>query len=388
MISQWQRVSQWTLGAFGGLWLFLASPTQADELRSTFELGPWEAYLVNEITPSLQHIERPVLEPISWVRFDQALLAPPFAQSWMSPQATISEPARLAWVEPNWGRNARGGTTLLGSERARIEQSLIMPGVTTQVSEQNAVTVSAVLAAQRFVNPGMNLTRYDGAVAVAPSVVAGLPGQRVESAHGLGLRVANEFSPFSAVVIETAYQSRIDMNPLATLQGVHGAQAQLDIPSRFETEVRFALSERLVVSLGASHIFYSEVGAFPSRAMPARFSSLLGDSTSPEFAWRDLSVFTAGLGLQVTEQLSARVEYDSRAQPRPTSNALSDALGSELTKHAWRVGLNQKTSERASVFVSAAYAPPEYVFGGHILGVVSDQLEQSLEVQALWRVFF
>jgi len=276
---------------------------------------------------------------------------------------------------------------LLSAERARIEQSLIMPGVTTRVGTQNALTVSAVLAAQRFVNPGMNLTRYDGAVAIAPAV-AGLPGQRVESAHGLGLRVANQFSPFSAVVIETAYQSRIDMNPLAMLQGVHGAQAQLDIPSRFEAEVRFALSERLLVSLGASHIFYSEVGAFPSRAMPARFSGLLGDSTSPEFAWRDLSVFTAGLGLRVTEGLSAHLEYDSRAQPLPTSKALSDALGNELTKHAWRVGLNQQTGERSSVMFTAAYAPAEYVFGGHILGVVSDELEQSLEVQALWQVFF
>lgn len=387
MINQWQRVSQWTLGAFGGLWLFLASPTQADELRSTFELGPWEAYLVNEITPALQHVERPVLEPISWVRLDQALLAPPFAKSWMGPQASVSERVRLAWVEPKWGRDARHGATLLGAERARIEQSFIMPGVTTQVNAQNALTVSAVLAAQRFVNPGMNLTRYDGAVAVAPAATV-LPGQRVESAHGLGLRVANQFSPWSAVVIETSYQSRIDMNPLATLQGVHGAQAQLDIPSRFETAIRFALSERLVASLGASHIFYSEVGAFPSRAMPARFSSLLGDSTSPEFAWRDLSVFTAGLGMQLTEQLSAHVEYDSRAQPRPTSKALSDALGNELIKHAWRVGLTQRTGERASVYLSAAYAPPEYVFGGHILGVVSDQLEQSLEVQALWQVFF
>ncbi|HEY7906137.1 MAG TPA: hypothetical protein VIC53_04355 [Wenzhouxiangella sp.] len=375
------------LGAFGGLAILFGAPTQANELRSTFELGPWEAYLVNEITPSLRHVERPAVEPVTWVQLDQALLAPPFAQSWMGPQAKVSERVRLAWVEPQWGRDGRHGATLLGAERARIEQSLIMPGVTTQVNAQNAVTVSAVLAAQRFVNPGMNLTRYDGAV-VAGSAATGLPGQRVESVHGLGLRVANQFSPWSAVVVETAYQSRIDMNPLATLQGVHGAQAQLDIPSRFETEIRFALSERLVASVGASHIFYSEVGAFPSRAMPARFSSLLGDSTSPEFAWRNLSVFTAGLGMQLTEQLSAHIEYDSRAQPRPTSKALSDALGNELTKHAWRVGLTQKTSERASVFVSAAYAPPEYVFGGHILGVVSDQLEQSLEVQALWQVFF
>ena len=387
MSSQWTKARRPILSLSCALtWLFVGA-IQANEPRSNFELGPWEAYLTHEITPRLHHIDRPELEPISWLSVDQSVLAPPFAQSWMGTQAKVSDRVRLAWVEPNWGRDTRRGATLLSAERARIEQSLIMPGVTTQVGTQNAVTVSAVLAAQRFVNPGMNLTRYDGAVALAPAAT-GLPNQRIESSHGLGLRVANQFSPLPAIVIETAYQSRIDMNPLAMLQGVHGAQAQLDIPSRFEAEVRYALSERLVMSVGASHIFYSEVGAFPSRAMPARFSALLGDSTSPEFAWRDLSVFTAGLGFQVTESLSAHVEYDSRAQPRPTSKALADALGNELTKHAWRVGFNQKTSERSSVLLTAAYAPAEYVFGGHILGVVSDQLEQSLEVQALWQVFF
>ncbi len=387
MIGQRQITYRWMLSAFGCFVLLCSGLAQANEPRSTFELGPWEAYLTNEITPSLQHVERPVLEPISWVRFDRTLVVPSFARSWMDPAANRSERVRLAWVEPKWGSQPGRASNLLGAERARVEQSLIMPGVTTQVNAQNALTVSAVLAAQRFVNPGMNLTPHQGAVAVMQSTT-GIQGQRVESSHGLGLRVANQFSPVSSVVIETAYQSRIDMNPLATLQGVHGAQAQLDIPSRFEAEIRFALSERVVASLGASHIFYSEVGAFPSRAMPARFGSLLGDSTSPEFAWRDLSVFTAGLGLQVTEQLSAHIEYDSRAQPRPTSKALSNALGNELTKHAWRVGLTQQTGERASFIVSAAYAPPEYVFGGHVLGVVSDQLEQSLEVQALWQVFF
>lgn len=387
MIRSCQKSRRPILSLSCGLVWLLAGAVQANEARSSFELGPWEAYLTNQITPTLRYIERPELEPISWMSLDQSLLAPPFAQAWMGIEAMANDRVRLAWVEPNWGRDIGRSATLLSAERARVEQSLIMPGVTTRVGSQNAITVSAVLAAQRFVNPGMNLTRYDGAVGVAPAAT-GLPHQRVESSHGLGLRVANQFSPLSSVVIETAYQSRIDMNPLAALQGVQGAQAQLDIPSRIQAEVRFALSERLMLSVGASHIFYSEVGAFPSRAMPARFSALLGDSTSPEFAWRDLSVLTAGLGLQITEHLSAHVKYDSRAQPTPTSKALADALGNELTKHAWRVGLNQETSQRSSVLLTAAYAPAEYVFGGHVLGVVSDQLEQSLEVQALWQVFF
>jgi hypothetical protein len=362
-----------------------ATPASAS---SQFELGPWQAYLVEQITPQLERLERPATAPVSWLQLDQALVAPEFARGWVQPSRSLtSGSVRVAWVQPRWGVEQAGRASLLGAERARIEQSMMMPSVTTQVSDHSVMTVSAVLATQRFVNPGMNLMAYEG-ILPATSEQAWFDGERVESSHGVGLRVASQFEPFKNVFIETSYRSRIDMNPLANLQGVHGAQAQLDIPSRFEAQINWQIGARVMASVGARHIFYSEVGAFPSRAMPARFSSLLGDSTSPEFAWRDLSVLTAGLGVRLTEQLSAYVEYNSRAQPTPTSKALADALGQDLGKHAWRVALTERMTQNSRVHFSAAYAPPEYVFGGNVLGVVSDDLKQSLEVQAMWQVFF
>ena len=353
-----------------------------------FELGPWQAYLADQITPQLERLERPTLQSISWVQLDESLVAPEFAKPWVENRRGLSGGSvRLAWVQPRWGVEQSGTRSLLGAERMRVEQSLMMPSVTTRVTDSSAMTVSAVLATQRFVNPGMNLTAYEG-ILPATTERAWFDGERSESSHGVGLRVASQFAPVKNVVVETSYRSRIDMNPLANLQGVHGTQAQLDIPSRFEAQLNWQISEQLIASVGGRHIFYSEVGAFPSRAMPARFSSLLGDSTSPEFAWRDLSVLTAGLGIRFTEQLTAHLEYNSRAQPTPTSKALADALGQDLGKHAWRVALTDALSQHSRVYISAAYAPPEYVFGGNVLGVVSDDLKQSLEVQAMWQVFF
>lgn len=368
----------------------MGSLQAAERPASRVDLGPWQAYLAHEITPKLERIEAPVqpegVEPSWWV-VDETWVLPEFAQGWISPVESSDAPAiRLAWGVPRWGLDS-SPASLMSLSRSRVEQSLMMPGVTTQVSETAAVTVSAVLAAQRFVNPGMNLVAYEGTIPVAPEGIW-LTEPHSESSHGFGLRVAHQFKPVDALVFETAYQSRIDMNPLATLQGVHGAEAQLDIPSRFEATVGWQITPSWVASVGMSHIFYSEVGAFPSRAMPARFGALLGDSTSPEFAWRDLSVMTIGLGWQVTERLNAEVEYKNRAQPKPTARALADALGGELNKHAWRVGLTQKMGQGAKVHLSAAYAPPEYVFGGHVLGVVSDDLKQGLEFQALWQLFF
>ncbi len=374
--------------------------------RAQFELGPWKARLVNEITPRLDRLTGPAtpfasdwaLESLgsSWARspsqwVDPRQLAPAFAREWVTATASPWRPSdrvfRLAGLSDRDRRVNARSMPLLNRQRARVEQSLMMPGVTTQVSTTTAWTVSAVLATQRFVNPGMNLLAYEGTIPASPDA-GWWDGERVETSHGLGVRVGGEFRPVESVSFEMGFRSRIDMNALANVQGVHGAQAQLDIPSRFEASLSWQLTERLAGVVGASHIFYSEVGAFPSRAMPARFSGLLGDSTSPEFSWRDLTVLSAGLDVQLTDGLSANVEYKNQAQPNPTSKALSNALGTALNKHAWRVSLRQLLGERTQLHIGAAYAPPEYAFGGHILGVVSDQLDQSLEGQMLWQMWF
>ena len=368
-----------------------AMPSDAD--RAQFKLGPWKAQLVSEITPRLDRLTQPQpQDDIQWV--NPKLLAPAFARDWLR-ETTPGWPSnqrviRLAGFDQMGQKvtqEAMGPMTLVDSQRTRIEQSLLMPGVKTQVSRGTSWTVSAVLATQRFINPGMNLMAYRGTLPGKPNA-GWWHGERVETSHGLGVRVAGEFQPVEAVAIEMGFRSHIDMNALANLQGVHGAQAQLDIPSRFEASLSWQLTERVATVLGASHIFYSEVGAFPSRAMPARFSGLLGDSTSPEFSWRDLTVLSAGVDIALSEQLTASIEYKNQAQPDPTSQALSQALGTVLNKHAWRVGVRQALGDRAQIHFGAAYAPPEYAFGGHILGVVSDQLDQSLEGQLLWQMWF
>ena len=384
-----------------GLVLWLASgPSLAAQPAAEggqFKLGPWKAYLVNEITPRLDRLPAPAPAAGSkWM--DPQALVPAFARHWVGDEATprpgVGDRSprifRLAGLNELQRPQRAQAMSLLASQRPRVEQSLMMPGLTTQVSTTTAWTVSAVLASQRFVSPGMNLMAYEGTLpaSLASGDAGWWNGARVETAHGLGVRVGGEFRPLASVSIAMGYRSRIDMNALANVQGIHGAQAQLDIPSRFEASLSWQMTERVAGVVSSSHIFYNEVGAFPSRAMPARFSGLLGDSTSPEFSWRDLTVFSAGVDIQLSEGLSANIEYANQAQPDPTSKALSDALGTVLNKHAWRVGLRQVFSEHAQLHIGAAYAPPEYAFGGHILGVVSDQLDQRLEGQALWQMWF
>ena len=189
-------------------------------------------------------------------------------------------------------------------------------------------------------------------------------------------------------MLEAAFQSRIGMSELASLRGVHGSQAEFDIPSRIQVGLQFNATSRASFNLDVSQINYSEVGAFPSRALPARFTALLGDSTSPRFEWNDLLVYSVGWQWQNRDDLSIYLDYRTRSQPKPSAAALSSALAPELAQNAVLAGLRKGLGERARFEFNAAYAPPEFAFGGNVLGVVSDKLDQEFEVQATWRMDF
>jgi hypothetical protein len=169
---------------------------------------------------------------------------------------------------------------------------------------------------------------------------------------------------------------------------VHGSRAELDIPSRIQLGMRFHATERTSFNLGVSQIFYSEVGAFPSRALPARFNALLGDSTSPQFDWEDLVVYSVGWRWQSDQDFSIHFDYRTRSQPRPSSAALANALAPELAQNAFLAGVSKGLGQRSMLQFSAAYAPPEFAFGGNVLGIVTDKLDQSLEVQAALKMSF
>lgn len=344
-----------------------------------FELGPWEEYLIHELTPDLERLTGDVSPRVTWLSLEEGLLLPDFAVGLMRPRNVL--PALSFGIQNVAATLDRSAPN--GSDGHRLERSLLMPGVTTQVSERSVVTVSAVLASQRFVAAGMNLSEQeDSPVNVAP--MRGYFGPE-EVSHGAGVRFALSGELMQRLTVEAAFQSRIAMNDFASVRGVHGSSAELDIPSRIQVGLQLQTSPRTSINFGVSQIFYSEVGAFPSRALPARFNALLGDSTSPQFDWDDLVVYSLGWTWRHESATELFVDYRTRSQPRPTAPSLSAALAPELAQNALLVGLNKGVGARSSVQLSAAYAPPEYAFGGNVLGVVSDRLDQSFEVQAMWR---
>ena len=356
-------------GVYGSLAWFLVA----------FELGPWEEYLIHELTPDLDRLTGEPTPTVSWIRLDEAILLPDFAAALLQPKVNL--PTLTLARRSILSQNGSGLTT--SSEWQQLERTVMMPGITSRVSDRSAVSVSAVLATQRFVSAGMNLNQSDEAL-MGWSQLSAPVGQQ-DVTYGAGARFALSGEPMSGVQLEAAFQTRIDMSEMASLKGVHGSRAELDIPSRMQLGVRVRTGSRASINLGVEQIFYSEVGAFPSRALPARFNALLGDSTSPQFGWEDLVVYNIGWSWRHENRLELSVDYRTRSQPRPSAPALASALAPELAQNALLIGLSKDLNDRSRVQLNAAYAPPEFAFGGNVLGVVADRLDQSLELQALWR---
>jgi len=357
-------------GAYSGMAWYLVG----------FELGPWEQYLVHELTPELERMAPVELPRVSWLQFDETIILPEFAHSMFNGNGR--PPLALSFVRAR--TSLLLGDDLAGSlnEGRQFERSLVMPGVTHRVNDSSALTVSAVLASQRFGAADLNLRAMDERPDSLGSSYA-FERNRAEVSHGTGLRFALASEINSGVRLEAAFQSRIDMEEFATVRGVHGMEAELDIPPRVQLGLELAATDQSSLNVGISQIFYSDIGAFPSRSLPARFTALLGDRNSPVFAWDDLTVFSLGWHWQPQDDLEFYVDYRTRTQPSPTAPTLARALDSELAQNAVIAGLSKGVGKGSQFRVNAAYAPPEYAFGGNVLGVVTDKLDQGLEVQAL-----
>jgi long-chain fatty acid transport protein len=363
-------------------------PVAADDSRdlrrpSAFMTGHWDALLLHRITPRLDRMNLAPDPQADWMSLDEGLIAPDFAAALITPSTT---PAILGLGDSRVALSLAPVPRGFSSQGQTFQQSLLMPGLTTRINESSDLTIAAVLASQSYGSSVLNLIEADNASALEFSPFTqnyNLFNGRPEVAHGAGLRVGLASSVSPLWTFEASAQSRIDMAEFATIRGLYGTVAELDIPSRVEVGAQFHATERSSLRVGIEQIFYSEVGAFPSRTLPARFTALLGDSSSPRFAWDDLVVYSLGWQWSNDHDLAFYVDYQTRTQPLPTSSILADALESELSDHAFLAGVMKAVGPVTKLRLSASYAPPEFAFGGNALGIVSDRLDQDVEVQAL-----
>ncbi len=349
-----------------------------------FELGPWQEYLAQELTPSyLLPLESEPIR-ISWLRSNEVLLLPDFASD--------MERAPESWMKYHFEWQSSGDFQVPGFESessfqgTSFERQYFSPGIEHQYADNGILGVSAVIAYQRY--SAANLGLY-----TTSTPHNALWGSRQytpfqESSYGTGVRLAVRQEIISGIAIDAGYQSSIDMDAFAAYRGMYSKTADLDIPARARVGLAFKASKRTWLNLAVERVMYSGINAFPSRFLPNRFLSLLGDSTSPTFDWQDLTVYSVGLSWSNGPDHEWHIDLSTRTQPSPSSQLLKRALDRELSGGAALVGYSRRTGERSRLHFNAAYAPSEFAFGGSVLGVTTEDLNQRFELEAQWTLNF
>jgi len=349
-----------------------------------FELGPWQEYLAQELTPAYMLPDNTQPLRVTWLKNSEIKMMPDFA-SYLE-----SQPATRINMQFEWQSDSEYMSPGFEPEElfqgTSFDRQYFSPGIEHEFSQGSILGVAAVVAYQRYSAASLGLT-----AASTPDQSQWIPGAfspREESGYGTGVRLALRQEVVKGIAFDAGYQSRIDMEEFAAYRGVYSQPADLDIPARASIGMAFQASEKSWLNVSIERVMYSEISAFPSRYLPSRFLSLLGDSTSPSFDWEDLTVFSVGYTWSDGADQQWHIDLSTRTQPTPSSRLLSRALEGDLAGNAVVVGYSRRTGDRSRLAFNAAYAPSEYAFGGSVLGVTTQELDQQVELEAMWTLQF
>jgi len=280
--------------------------------------------------------------------------------------------------EPSLFHSATLDESSLGvTNNQYLHQQLVVPGFSHQVSEHSTMNVSAVFAFQSYADlslgsllqPDDNHLEY-----VSPAV---------ETSRGVGVRLGFNQQLGKRLNIQTHFQSRINMDEFGRVHGVYSEPGDFDVPAEAGIDVAIAAFAGGAINLKAEQTYYSNINAFPTKALPERFLSLLQDGTSPEFAWRDLTVYAIGYEQRLGKETRARIEITTRQQPEPTSAILALVLDQASANRNLHLSVDTRLYGGQLTFY-ASYAPKPLVFGRTELGQVNRSLGKHTEGVIIW----
>lgn len=261
-----------------------------------------------------------------------------------------------------------------------LSRTLFQPTYSIQLDDRSVLGVSAVVAYQQFSTFGFGSFTLAGNAA---------PVRTVEDSTGAGVRLGMASEVLPGLSVGAAYQSQINMDSFYRYRGIYSQPGEFDIPASADLGLTLDTTGNSTLSLGLRHIQYSDVKPFTSSLLPNRFLSLLGDGTSPAFAWQDLTIYQVGWSWESEDQdLVWNVSWSSGRQPTPTSRALAQALSPEFASSHWELGMTKSTSDNARFSVAASYTPADYFLTLHGRGLEAQNTLDRVELEALWSMDF
>ncbi len=303
------------------------------------------------------------------------LLLPPFAEPVGGlPETAISFEFSASRV-PETPFVSRLGSRLLSyADPSRgFERSVFASGLSRRVGT-GAIDVAAVFARQGYATWGLGSTAVNSRLTPADA----------DQSSGSGLRLGFTSEVAPGVEIGAAYQSRIDMDAFNEYRGVYSEPGDFDIPASANIGIVVQATPRASLSFDVQRVLYSEVNTFTSSLLPDRFLSLLGDSASPEFNWRDLTIYRVGWNWRSGEDLTWQLALSTTQQPTPTSEPLARALEPEFADRNMSIGFTKRTGRRARLNFAASYADSVYYLGNSNYSRSSNLDGDQFEFEVIW----
>jgi hypothetical protein len=360
-----------------------AAPARAGEAQ----LGAWRDYALRGITPEYTWAGRPAadavrpsvidsLQPVRTMRMPELqFAAAPAIAGGLSFGYTRALASDTPFAED-------GGLSLIDDGRAGIERTVVAPTISGAFGDGGRVDATVMLAYQRFASPNLNaIEATDG---LPPSA---LPASGSETSYGSGVRLGMAQDVGAGVSFRAAYQSQVNMSTLRSYSGVYADAGDFDMPASVETGFDWDLGGGNALGFGVSRVMYSDVTPFTSTALPTSVLALLGDGTSPAFAWRDLTVYSAAWSWQASADNRIMLRYFTQQQPEPTSELLALAMSENFSDNNFAVSLDHRLSDESAVRLGAAYAPSQYYVGNADYSESNSSSDQ-IEVMAIWSVRF
>ena len=321
-------------------------------------------------------IDTPSLNPLSRALGEFLVIPLAGGRDW-SVSARAARLTENTSTRPQFNDDA----TLRVLEDGGLERRLITSGLLVESEAGLGISADAVFADQRFAS-GSLIPLVGAPDSRLPGAVASF-----EESRGTGLAFAVGAPVTDYLGWNLGVRSRVDMNTYKSYQGVYSEPGDLDIPATAALGFTARIAPETMLVLGAERVMYSDINSFSSYALPNRFLALLGDSSSPTFAWQDLTVYSAAVrGGGPMWQWTVR--YSTSLQPNPSAELLQQAINGIQSDSNWSLGLGRSFGDFGDVRLMASYAGAEYVLGSAYVRNVDPTDSEHLEFEAIWDVRF
>jgi hypothetical protein len=315
----------------------------------------WKAYAQSAATPDFSWAETVAVRVPSVLDGRRASLVDDTVTGTVIALTSLGQ-VRFARSEGHFGMQGNGDSVQLRQSLSPLSAHYAATSLVTPLGQDSVFSLTAIIANQRYATQGFGNTVWESEAQRIGVAIGGAS----ETAYGSGVRLGLDRAVADSIDWSLSLQSRLEMDAFKSYRGVFSEPGDFDVPGFVQTGMRWSPDARTQISFEAQRIFYSDVQAFTSSALPVPLLALLGDGGTPRFAWRDLTVYSVETARETSHGGRWSLRYSTQQQPRPSSAILDRALSSLYSDTNFTLGFQQRLGAFGRLQFAASYSPISY----------------------------